>query len=338
MNAKALAERKQERPAMTDPSVSVLCLAYNHAAYIADALEGILSQVTSFDCEVLIHDDASSDGTSEIISEYVSKYPGLITTITQRSNVYSQGIKPSSVLLPISRGRYLAYCEGDDYWTDRFKLEKQVAFMESRPELSMSFHPALQILETPESPMHVRNSRPPGDEIVSDREVIVERGNFYPTVSAMFRRDAVSDHFLALAHLRVPGDHLLAVASVCAGKVGYISDCMAVFRRNRASITQSYKYNLDGQAKAELLKRNAEDTLYAFEYIDKYTKSRFGRALAESRRRYICGWMTTNIAMLRMGDAWRLNRMAYKYLSWPDYLNVVPRYLLKALRLRWTSV
>ena len=115
--------------------VSVYCLTYNHGKYIRDALEGFVMQETTFDYEVFVHDDHSSDNTVEIIREYAERYPGIIKPIYQVENQHSKGKNIFlTYLLPCFSGRYIAVCEGDDCWTSKYKLQKQVAFLESNPE------------------------------------------------------------------------------------------------------------------------------------------------------------------------------------------------------------
>jgi glycosyltransferase involved in cell wall biosynthesis len=125
----------------TQPIVSVCCLTYNHEPYIEDALEGFLSQETDFPFEILIHDDASNDHTAEIIRRYVAKYPKLIKPIYQTNNQYSQGNNPTRKFnFPRAKGKYIAFCEGDDYWSDSHKLQIQIDFLEAHPDYVLSFH------------------------------------------------------------------------------------------------------------------------------------------------------------------------------------------------------
>lgn len=113
------------------PLVSICCTTYNHGKFIQDAIEGFLMQKTNFPIEIIIHDDASTDNTATIVKQYAEKHPGLIITILQTINQYSQGIKPwPNFVFPKARGKYIALCEGDDYWTDPLKLQKQVDFLE----------------------------------------------------------------------------------------------------------------------------------------------------------------------------------------------------------------
>ena len=124
-----------------DIVVTILTLAYNHEPYIRQCLDGIVMQQTNFKFELLIHDDASTDGTANIIREYESKYPEIIKPIYQKENQYSQKV-PIGVtyLYPRAKGKYIALCEGDDYWTDPLKLQKQVDFLEANPDFVMCSH------------------------------------------------------------------------------------------------------------------------------------------------------------------------------------------------------
>lgn len=111
--------------------VSICCLAYNHENFIRDCLDGFIIQKTDFDFEILIHDDASTDKTADIIKEYEALFPKIIKPIYQSENQYSKGIGVSANFnFPRAKGKYIALCEGDDYWIDPYKLQKQVDFLE----------------------------------------------------------------------------------------------------------------------------------------------------------------------------------------------------------------
>lgn len=123
-----------------NPLVSICCITYNHENYIREAIEGFLIQKTNFHFEILIHDDASIDKTAEIVREYEKLYPQLIRGIYQTENQFSKGIKISPTFVwPKARGKYIALCEGDDYWTDPDKLQKQADFLEANPEYGMVY-------------------------------------------------------------------------------------------------------------------------------------------------------------------------------------------------------
>ena len=118
--------------------VSINTLTYNHEKYIAQCIEGILMQKTNFAFELLIHDDASTDNTAAIIKEYEKKYPKIIKPIYQTENQWSKGIKNSATYqYPRAKGKYIAVCEGDDYWIDENKLQIQVEFLENNPDCAL---------------------------------------------------------------------------------------------------------------------------------------------------------------------------------------------------------
>lgn len=120
--------------------VSVECLVFNHKDYLRNCLDGIVKQRTNFRFEAVVHDDASIDGSSEIIKEYAGKYPEIIKPIIEKENLYSKHDGSlQKVVESACTGKYLAYCEGDDYWTDPQKLQKQVDFLESHPEYGMCY-------------------------------------------------------------------------------------------------------------------------------------------------------------------------------------------------------
>ncbi|WP_292470402.1 glycosyltransferase family 2 protein [Methanolobus sp.] len=120
--------------------VSICCLAYNHEKFIADAIEGFLMQEVNFKYEILINDDASKDGTADIIRSYEQKYPDLIKPIYQTVNQYSQGKKVSLFNRQRAKGKYIATCEGDDYWTDPKKLQIQFDCLENNPDVVCCYH------------------------------------------------------------------------------------------------------------------------------------------------------------------------------------------------------
>lgn len=129
------------------PVVSIFCATFNHQPYIEDALIGFLIQQTDFPFEIIVHDDASTDATADVIKSYQQRYPSIIKPILQSENQYSQGRKPGPFMTAVAKGRYIALCEGDDFWRDPDKLAKQVKFLESHPDYVVSGHDAIIIDE-----------------------------------------------------------------------------------------------------------------------------------------------------------------------------------------------
>lgn len=118
--------------------VSIRCTTYNHAQYIRQCLDGFVMQKTNFRFEAIVHDDASTDGTDKIILEYAEKYPSIIIPVIEEENQYSKGNgSVTRIVESYMRGKYIAFCEGDDYWTDPYKLQKQVDFLEAHPDYGM---------------------------------------------------------------------------------------------------------------------------------------------------------------------------------------------------------
>lgn len=128
-------EQNNNQPLM----VTIRCCAYNQEPYIRECLEGFVMQQTNFRFEAIVHDDASTDGTAAIIREYAEKYPDIIKPILETENQYSKGDGSlGRIMNEHTHGKYVAYCEGDDYWIDPLKLQKQVDFLEEHPEISFS--------------------------------------------------------------------------------------------------------------------------------------------------------------------------------------------------------
>ncbi|MDD3036338.1 glycosyltransferase [Bacteroides sp.] len=122
-------------------TVTICCLTYNHEKFVKQCLDGFIMQKTNFHFEVLIHDDASTDKTQEIIREYATNYPDIIKPVLQKENQYSKGIRAilATFCYPQAKGKYIAICEGDDYWIDPLKLQKQVDFLENNPDYAMVY-------------------------------------------------------------------------------------------------------------------------------------------------------------------------------------------------------
>lgn len=133
---------------MDEIKVSVICTVYNHEKYLRKCLDGFIMQKTNFAFEVLVHDDASTDHSADIIREYSNKYPHIIKSIIQTENQYSKGIRISgTIILPLVRGKYIASCEGDDYWCDENKLQLQYDAMEAHSECCLCVHKVQGISE-----------------------------------------------------------------------------------------------------------------------------------------------------------------------------------------------
>ena len=121
--------------------VSIWCITYNHEPYIRQCLEGFVMQKTNFRFEAIVHDDASTDGTAAIVREYAEKYPDIIKPIFETENQYSKHDGSlDRIMMESCTGKYIALCEGDDYWTDPLKLQTQVDVMEKNQDIMIAFN------------------------------------------------------------------------------------------------------------------------------------------------------------------------------------------------------
>lgn len=221
------------------PLVSISCITYNHAPFIRQALNSFLEQKTTFPFEIIIHDDASTDGTREIIEEYAKKYPNIIFPYFQIENQYSKGVRGMSTQynFPRCRGKYIALCEGDDYWTDKTKLQQQVEYLENNEACAGSFHETQQIFENTGALGKIYGQQ--AADKLYQVDTISTLSPFH-TSSFIFRRNAFFDPgFLAEI------DSLdMATFSIIA-KSGYlkkIPSIMSVYRKHDGSITNSLAF------------------------------------------------------------------------------------------------
>ncbi len=215
-------------------TVSVYCLAYNHEKYIRSALDGFVMQKTNFKYEVIVHDDASTDATADIIREYQEKYPDIIKPIFQTENQYSKGIKiVKEYVMPKVRGRYIAVCEGDDFWTDENKLQKQVDFLENHPDYAACVHNTVRWNLKINKKRLMNKSEVDYD--IDIREVIPSITYVYQTSSLMCRREIYEKRFAENApeffeKAKRCGDYPLAIFILTEGKMRFLADTMSVYR------------------------------------------------------------------------------------------------------------
>lgn len=209
------------------PMVSIWCAVYNHKAYIQDAIEGFLMQKCNFKFEIVVHDDASTDGTIEILRDYKKKYPESIRVIYEEENQYSKYDNPPQYIYQVMRkelkGDYIAWCDGDDYWIDADKLQIQIDYMEQHPNCIMTVHDAIKLnCETGEKDRiwyhHKEKNLSPEDIINAS----------LPTASYVCKREILNlnDFFL-----QAPvGDYPLQLFCLTKGEIHYFDRAMSVYR------------------------------------------------------------------------------------------------------------
>lgn len=228
---------------MSKPKVSICTLAYNQEKYIKQTLDGLIMQKTDFPFEVLIHDDASTDQTANIIREYEAKYPDIIKPIYQTQNQYALAKNGEKYFnLPRVQGEYVAICEGDDYWTDENKLQKQADFLDANPDYTICFHPVKIIYEDGSAPDKIfpdfKNDFP---EVKELNFISLLQKNYIQTNSVMYRwlLDTQEKIDTLYPDNIIPSDLFVHLLHAHEGKIGFIDEVMAVYRRHSAGFWQT---------------------------------------------------------------------------------------------------
>ncbi|MBR4632943.1 MAG: glycosyltransferase [Elusimicrobia bacterium] len=225
---------------MEEIGVSVLCATYNQEKYIRQALESFVMQKTNFPFEVIVNDDASTDETPEIIKEYADKYPNIIKPVYQKENQYSKGIFITiECLYPKAKGKYLAWCEGDDFWTDENKLQLQYDIMEKNSNCHLCVHKVQDISENGEN-IRVRPFFNVQEKLMNTEEFfkIIFFYFEFQTSSYFVRRTDYSNYITDFVKIRQKfrqcgvGDHPLLFYFGLLNGIYYIDKIMSKYRRN----------------------------------------------------------------------------------------------------------
>ena len=255
--------------------VSILCNTYNQADYISEALESFLSQETTFNYEILVHDDASTDGTKEIIEEYHRRYPHLIKPTYEDVNKYSNGINITmDIMVPQIISKYTALCEGDDYWTDRKKLQKQYDLMEKNPEHSMCAHASIMHNEKTGEDTLISPMMDNG--ILAPAQVIAGGGGYLATNSLFMRTNMLRNPMPFRKKLQM--DYTMQIQGSLPNGILFIRDIMSVYRylaKGSWTIRMSKKTNYKKKKEftenyTQMLLQLNNDTNYQYqEQVDK---------------------------------------------------------------------
>ncbi len=245
------------------PKLTVVCLAYNHEKFIRQALDSFMMQKTNFPFEVIVHDDASTDKTAEIIREYQQKYPDIIKPIFQTENQYQKRMDPLAYFMADKiKGQYVALCEGDDYWTDENKLQKQVDFLDKHLDFGVCFHPVRVMYEDKSKPNSIFPKHAPFHKKTLCIKDLLKR-NFIPTNSVVYRWQSIKEKW---PNWIVPGDWFLHLLQASNEKIKYMSDVMAVYRRHDNSVWDG------GEKTADFFVCNGFDYIAFYEEME----TRFG--------------------------------------------------------------
>jgi glycosyltransferase involved in cell wall biosynthesis len=210
-----------------EPLVSVIMLAYRHGPYLAQAIEGVVMQKAEFGIELVIGEDCSPDNTMEVALRYQRDYPDMVRIITSPKNVGM--IKNLQRVMDASRGQFLAFCEGDDYWIDEEKIRWQAALLQKEVGIDLSFHSCYSLRDASRKPAgpFVAGSR---DKIFTAEDVIRSGGGFIPTASIMVRKNSLSKIPKEIFEYAPVGDYIIQVYGALRGGAIYTNKAMCVYR------------------------------------------------------------------------------------------------------------
>jgi glycosyltransferase involved in cell wall biosynthesis len=259
-------------PTRSEPVVSVVCATYNHAPFIRDALDGFLAQETDFPFEVVVRDDASTDGTADIVREYAARYPKVIRAILEPANTFGKGRSPLTEMLRHARGEFIANCEGDDYWTHHRKLAIQVAALRERPASALCFHP-VHVLRQDSG---VTWSGPPTavPPSASPDQLALPVGWFPMPVSWVYRRDTCDFMAHELGAVLNADNMLLSQFGRRGGGIG-VAEAMGVYR-----LHQNSTYSSKTERQQRLARLNSY--LWISSYHFRTGSPRLGRRFSEA--------------------------------------------------------
>lgn len=248
---------------MQEPLVSICCLTYNHEKYIDQCLAGFVLQKTTFSIEILIHEDASTDNTASIIKEYEAKYPLLFRCVYQTVNQFAIQNTLVNILFPMAKGKYIALCEGDDYWTDPYKLQKQVNALEESEDYFFCFSSVVMLNN------NVKNIvRPDSPKFLYSIEDFILNQQILGVATYVFRN--IMDKSLWNNKL-ICGDKFFTFYFASIGKAIYIDTPTAVYRDHgggvHSKLSDSEKVNT---------------VIHDFKIIDKELKYKYHLVFKQS--------------------------------------------------------
>ena len=263
--------------------VSIICNTYNHENYIAEAIESFLAQKTNFKYEILIHDDASTDKTAEIIRGYEVSFPDIIKPIYQKENQHSkatEGIRVGWINRARATGKYYALCEGDDYWSNSAKLQEQVDYMEGHPECSVCVHAAISV--DAKTKKKIGEKRPDKhDREFSIEEVIEGGGGLFATNSLLYRRDLgdIRPDFY-YKNITPFSDYQLMILLSLIGTVHYVDKFMSIYRTNvPGSWTSRTSISLDN------MEKHVRDVNNMLNEVNEYTEGKYNCTIEKTKLR-----------------------------------------------------
>lgn len=266
-------------PANEKPLVSIRCTAFNHEKFIAQCLEGFLIQETDFPFEVCVHDDASSDNTAKIIQEYAEKYPKIIKPLIETENQYSKNDGSfTRIVNSMLNSKYIAVCEGDDFWTDPQKLQRQISYLESHPDCSAVIHRCMKLNDRTGNIEGLFPKFETARDIPTE-EIILGGGGFFGTNTIVYHTEIKNFYAEEYWDVSPVGDFPLILSCAYAGRVHYMPEAMSVYRIfSQGSWSSSTLIGKQAFAKRSAHIEGCEKSLRSY---DKFTKYQYSKAIQE---------------------------------------------------------
>lgn len=252
-----------------EPLVTIQCLAYNHQEYIKDAIEGFLLQETNFPFEIIIHDDASTDSTAKIIKDYEKKYSKIINPIYQKENKFQAGKKNEvgDIIYEQTKGKYIALCEGDDYWIDKDKLQIQIDYLKKNKNIDFCFHSSKRFDYLNGNEEKIIGIYANKTSILPFETILTRPHSMIPTASIVYSKE-IKGKLIEFTRSNLylkQADTILQIIAASKGGAIYINKTMSVYRyRVNDSWTHLYNHNYEFQLEVFLSKIKYFISLYSF--------------------------------------------------------------------------
>lgn len=295
---------------MPNPLVSICCITYNHVRFIDQAIQSFLNQKTDFEFEIIINDDCSTDGTTEKLVEYQRKYPEKIQLVLHEKNEWQQGKRGifARNTFPKASGKYIALCEGDDFWNNDQKLQIQVDFLEKNEEYSAFAHQSSVVSETGNK-VHREVFKVGVPETLLLKDFIGPR--WFHTASLMFRTCIIKENQLPTNI--ASGDRALYLLLSSSGKVHFSEKVMCCYRKNAASMS--------AQANARLLEEDLNIISWMKKINPDFPSAKYAQHLHHSILSY-SKILPKNIAFRHL-----IGYIYYSFHNFPGNILPVARFL-----------
>lgn len=309
------------------PVVSVLMLTYNHAPYISQAIESVLGQQTEFPLELIICDDASTDGTQNIARTYADNDPRVLLSMQPSNTKFGKNFVDGCSLI---RGKYVAFCEGDDYWSDMKKLQKQVTFLEQHSDFSICAHKVQMLVMDSKQPdsrqQFIYKDCTADEERIRDGIFYADEAiaNYYFQTGSLVLRWRFTEGFPHWFRKRMMFDHFMFMLHAVEGKIKYFDEVMSVWRRHGGGYTW-----LQTQDKGLFFQKEGEDWISMYRWMDEFFSHRFTWQI---RERILLALRSIAANCMETGNTDQLRLIVKKYLGEFKWV-LKDAVLLDALRL-----